>query len=95
MKGGFVYILANRKDGTLYIRATTDLATRVEQHRIGQISSFTKKYQCHRLVWFEHFENIHDARITERRMKAWKRAWKIRLIEEANPGWDDLADQLI
>ncbi|MEL6738462.1 MAG: GIY-YIG nuclease family protein [Pseudomonadota bacterium] len=95
MKGGFVYILTNRKDGTLYIEAAADLATRLEQHRTGNISSFTKKYQCHRLVWFEYFENVHDARTTERRMKAWKRAWKIRLIEEANPGWDDLTDRLI
>ncbi|MEM6475308.1 MAG: GIY-YIG nuclease family protein [Pseudomonadota bacterium] len=95
MKGGFVYILTNRKDGTLYIGATADLSARIEQHRRGTVSSFTKKYQCHRLVWFEYFENIHDARQTERRMKAWKRAWKIRLIEEANPDWQDLTDTLI
>ncbi|ABC63691.1 GIY-YIG nuclease family protein [Erythrobacter litoralis] len=95
MKGGFVYILTNRKDGVLYLGVTNDLANRVEQHRTGTVSSFTKKYQCHRLVWFEPFENIHDARETEKRMKAWKRAWKIRLIEEANPGWNDLADTLV
>ena len=94
MKTGFVYILTNRTDGVLYIGVTDDLANRIEQHRSGAVSSFTKKYQCHRLVWFEQFENIHDAREVERRMKAWKRAWKIRRIEEMNPDWDDLALQL-
>src|SRR3546814_1954213 len=68
--------------GVIYIGVTNDLARRVEQHRSGTISSFTKKYQCHRLVWFEYFEGIHDARVVERRMKAWKREWKIKRIEE-------------
>lgn len=94
LKEGFVYILTNRKGGVLYIGVTSDLASRIEQHRSGAVSSFTKKYQCHRLVWFEHFENIHDAREVERRMKAWKREWKIRRIEEMSPGWNDLALQL-
>ncbi|MBO6769257.1 MAG: GIY-YIG nuclease family protein [Erythrobacter sp.] len=94
MKTGFVYILTNRKDGVLYIGVTNDLATRIEQHRSGAVSSFTKKYQRHRLVWLEQFENIHDAREVERRMKAWKRGWKIRRIEEMNPDWDDLALRL-
>ncbi len=94
MKQGFVYILTNRKDGVLYIGVTNDLVVRVEQHRSGAVSGFTKKYQCHRLVWFEHFDNVHDAREVEKRMKAWKRAWKIRLIEEANPAWSDLSDML-
>ena len=91
MKPGFVYILTNRKNGVLYIGVTDDLVKRIEQHCSGAGSSFTKKYQCHRLVWFEHFENIHDARETERRMKAWKREWKIKRIEALNPEWDDLA----
>jgi putative endonuclease len=94
LREGFVYILTNRKGGVIYIGVTNDLATRIEQHRSGAVSSFTKKYQCHRLVWFEHFENIHDAREFERRMKAWKREWKIKRIEERNPEWDDLAPLL-
>ena len=94
MQSGFVYILTNRKDGVLYIGVTNDLATRIEQHRSGRVSSFTRKYNCHRLVWFEEFDNIHDARLAERRMKAWRRDWKIRRIEELNPEWNDLSSQL-
>ena len=94
MQSGFVYILSNRENGVLYIGATNDLASRLSQHRAGGVSSFTKKYQCHRLVWLERFENIHDARVVERRMKAWKRAWKIELIEKTNPQWQDLAQDL-
>ena len=94
MKAGFVYILTNRKDGVLYLGVSNDLATRIEQHRSGAVSSYTKKYQCHRLVWFEQFENVHDAREVERRMKAWKREWKVRRIEEINPQWDDLVVHL-
>ena len=94
MQSGFVYILTNRKDGVLYIGVTNDLATRIEQHRSGRVSSFTRTYNCHRLVWFEEFDNIHDARLAERRMKAWRRDWKIRRIEELNPEWNDLSSQL-
>lgn len=94
MKPGFVYMLTNRKDGVLYIGVTDDLARRVWQHRSGTVSSFTKKYNCHLLVWFEKFENLHDARMAERRMKAWKREWKIRRIEELNPQWHDLTSEL-
>ncbi len=95
MREGFVYLLTNRPNGVLYIGATNDLIRRVEQHRSGAVSSFTKKYQCHRLVWCERFENVHDARAVERRMKAWKRAWKVELIEKDNPGWADLAERFI
>ena len=94
MKAGFVYILTNRRNGVLYIGVTDDLVKRIEQHRNGAGSSFTKKYQCHRLVWFELFENIYDARETERRMKAWKREWKIKRIEALNPDWGDLTVSL-
>ncbi len=94
MTQGYVYILTNRNDGVLYIGVTNDLSRRVEQHRAGMVSSFTKKYQCHRLVWFEHFENVHKARKVERQMKAWKRDWKIRRIVERNPAWDDLTPQV-
>ena len=95
MREGFVYILTNRKSGILYIGVTSDLAKRVEQHRTGSVPGFAKKYQCRRVAWFEVFDNIHDACIVERRMKAWKRDWKIELIERANPGWSDLGDRLV
>ncbi|MEQ8411379.1 MAG: GIY-YIG nuclease family protein [Erythrobacter sp.] len=95
MKEGFVYILTNRKDGVLYIGVTDNLARRIEQHRTGDVPGFAKKYNCTRLVWFERHENIHDARTAERRMKAWKREWKIGRIEESNPGWDDLSRTLV
>ena len=95
MRDGFVYILTNRENGVLYIGVTSDLASRVEQHRSGAVRGFTKKYQWYRLVWFERFEDIHDARLVERRMKAWKRAWKIKRIEETNPTWADLSTSLL
>ena len=95
MLPGFVYILTNKKNGVLYIGVTNDLARRVEQHRAGAVSSFTRQYNCHQLVWFERFDSIHDARLTEKRMKAWKRDWKIRRIEELNPEWNVLTAQLI
>ena len=94
MKPGFVYILTNRKGGVLYIGATGDLARRVEEHRAGAVSSFTRKYNCHLLVWFERFENIHDARTVEFRMKKWNRSWKVKRIEEMNPDWRDLSSEL-
>jgi putative endonuclease len=92
VKPGYVYILTNKRGGVLYIGATDDLARRVEQHRARAVPGFTKKYNCERLVWFERFENIHDARIVERRMKAWKREWKVKRIEALNPEWRDLFD---
>jgi putative endonuclease len=92
VKPGYVYILTNKPGGVLYIGATDDLARRVEQHRARAVPGFTKKYNCERLVWFERFENIHDARIVERRMKAWKREWKVKRIEALNPEWRDLFD---
>ena len=95
MREAFVYILTNKRNGVLYIGVTNDLARRIAQHRAGGVSSFTKKYNCHRLVWFAMFEDIQDARIVERRMKAWKRDWKIRRIEEMNLEWNDLSSQLI
>jgi putative endonuclease len=91
MKPGFVYMMTNKPGGVLYLGVTDDLAQRVEQHRSGKGSVFTRKYHCHQLVWFERFENIHDARQVEFRMKKWKREWKVRRIEEVNPKWDDLA----
>jgi putative endonuclease len=90
MKAGYVYIMANRKNGTIYIGVTTDLMKRVWEHREGVVPGFTKRYDCKLLVWFEAFDELEQARLRELQMKEWKRAWKIRLIEETNLGWNDL-----
>ncbi|MEO1240020.1 MAG: GIY-YIG nuclease family protein [Pseudomonadota bacterium] len=89
-KGGFVYIMASRRNGTIYIGVTSDLQKRVWEHREGKIEGFTKKYGCKMLVWFEPYDTIEAAITRERQMKEWKRSWKLRVIEENNPDWDDL-----
>ncbi|GGB77342.1 MULTISPECIES: GIY-YIG nuclease family protein [Henriciella] len=88
------YLLANRKNGTLYVGSTSDLITRMGQHRSGAGSHFTGKYGVARLVWFERFPEMEPALRAERRMKEWKRQWKIDLIEKGNPDWDDLTMSL-
>jgi putative endonuclease len=90
MKPGFVYIMANRKNGTIYIGVASDLIARIHEHREGLIGGFTKRYGCKLLVWFEAYDELQEARQRELQMKEWKRAWKIRLIEEKNLEWDDL-----
>ncbi|MEO0419872.1 MAG: GIY-YIG nuclease family protein [Pseudomonadota bacterium] len=94
VRGGFVYILTNKRDGVLYIGVTADLAPRIEQHRLGKVSSFTKRYNCHRLVWSEWFEDLNDAQRAEKRMKKSNREWKVKRIEERNPAWDDLSKSI-
>lgn len=91
----FVYILASKRHGTLYIGVTTNLALRLEQHRSGAVPGFTRTYGVKRLVYYETFESLLDARERERRLKGWRRDWKITLIEERNPTWDDLTSTLI
>jgi len=86
----WVYILASRLGGTLYIGVTNDLVRRVYEHRMGLAEGFTKKYRVHRLVYFEPYGDVEQAIRREKRLKKWNRAWKIRLIEEHNPNWDDL-----
>src|SRR5262245_34339643 len=86
----WVYILTSRLGGTLYIGVTNDLVRRVYEHRIKAAEGFTKKYDVDRLVYFEQFDDIENAIRREKRLKKWNRAWKVRLIEEANPNWDDL-----
>lgn len=88
----FVYIMANRRNGTIYLGSTTDLARRVWEHRNNVVPGFTKRYGCHRLVWYERHDSLEAARERERRMKEWKRAWKLREIEGPNPDWVDLYD---
>ena len=90
MKEGWLYLIASKRNGTLYLGVTSDLRQRIWQHRTGAIEGFSKKYGCTRLVWTEHFPNLHDARAREWQMKKWKRSWKIALIEKANPEWRDL-----
>jgi len=95
MKPGFVYIMANRKHGTIYIGVTSDLAGRVYHHREGLVPGFTKRYGCKLLVYYEAYEDLQDARQRELQMKEWKRSRKIRLIEENNLEWADLYPTLI
>jgi putative endonuclease len=87
---GYVYILASRPRGTLYIGVTSDLIRRVHEHRSKAVPGFTKKYGVHRLVYFETFGDIESAILREKQMKEWKRAWKIKLLEAENPFWEDL-----
>jgi putative endonuclease len=93
-KGGFVYIMASSRNGTLYIGVTSDLPGRVWQHKEGTADGFTKKHGCMMLVWFEPFGDIELAVKREKQMKEWKRLWKLRVIEEMNPDWDDLYESL-
>jgi putative endonuclease len=86
----YVYILANGIGGTLYIGVTSDLVRRVYEHRLKTVKSFAKKYKVDRLVYFEQFDDAENAIRREKRLKKDNRAWKIRLIEELNPNWDDL-----
>ena len=89
-----VYILASRPWGTLYVGVTSDLCLRVSQHRMGLLPGFTEKYSVKRLVWYEPHETMEAAILREKRLKRWKRAWKIRLIVAANPQWRDLFEEL-
>jgi putative endonuclease len=90
MKNGFVYIMTSGKNGTLYIGVTSDLPKRIYEHKNDLVESFTKKYQVHDLVYFEEASEIGSAIMREKQMKAWKRQWKIELIEKNNPAWSDL-----
>ena len=86
----YVYILARGIGGTLYIGVTNDIIRRVAEHRLKSVKGFTKKYSVDKLVYFEQFDDAENAIRREKRLKSWNRAWKIRLIEELNPNWDDL-----
>jgi putative endonuclease len=90
----YVYILTSRKNGTLYIGVTNNIARRVWEHREGLGSEFAKKYRVHRLVYIEAHDDVERAIQREKTMKEWPRAWKIRTIEVENPEWDDLYEQL-
>ncbi|MEC9268863.1 MAG: GIY-YIG nuclease family protein [Pseudomonadota bacterium] len=94
MKQPCVYILASDRNGTLYVGVTSDLPKRIWEHRNGVAEGFTKKFGVHRLVYAESHETMEAAILREKRVKEWKRAWKIALIEKANPQWRDLYDSL-
>jgi len=94
MPHGFVYIMANKRNGTLYIGVTSDLAVRVHAHRQGHGSEFCKKYGVNRLVYYEEHSLYANAIGRETNLKRWKRTWKLELIEKLNPNWDDLYEQL-
>jgi putative endonuclease len=95
MKLPCVYILASQKNGTLYVGVTSDLVKRVWQHQHGLADGFTKLHHVHTLVWYEAHENMESAIVREKNVKAWKRLWKLELIEKTNPGWDDLYSQIL
>ncbi|ESR25983.1 GIY-YIG nuclease family protein [Lutibaculum baratangense] len=90
----WAYILTNKRNGALYVGMTSDLVRRMDQHRSGVVPGFTRRYGVKRLVHAEQFSDVYEALYRERQLKAWRRAWKMRLIEEANPQWRDLAEEL-
>ena len=94
MRGGFIYILTNRPNGTLYVGVTSDLLRRVFEHRSGMVEGFTRSYGLKRLVYFERFEDIRTAIQLEHNIKHWPRAWKVRLIVADNPECDDLFESI-
>jgi len=93
-KNYYVYILANKMNGTIYIGVTNNLKKRVFEHKSGLISGFTKKYKVRKLVYFEAHDWIDIAILREKRIKKWQRAWKIRIIERMNPDWKDLYNEI-
>ena len=91
----YVYIMASKRNGTLYIGVTNDLIRRAYDHKNDLVEGFTKRYGVHTLVYFEQATDINSAIQREKTIKRWKRRWKIELIEQANPEWNDLYDELI
>ncbi|AWB66833.1 GIY-YIG nuclease [Saccharobesus litoralis] len=94
MKQPAVYILASKRNGTLYIGVTSNLKTRIWQHKNHLVDSFTKQYQVYMLVYYENHSSMYEAISREKCLKKWKRSWKVKLIEEFNPYWRDLYDSI-
>ena len=90
-----VYILASRRNGTLYIGVTSSLAKRVWEHKNDAVEGFTKRYGVHQLVWYELHETMESAISREKAIKEWKRQWKLELIEKMNPAWKDLFESIV
>ena len=95
MKTPCIYILTNKPKGTLYIGVTSNLPTRIYQHKNGFVDSFSKKYNLHMLVYYELHENMYSEITREKRLKKWNRDWKIQLIEKLNSAWRDLYNDII
>lgn len=95
MKPYFVYMLASKRNGTLYVGVTNDLARRTLEHKSKDVPGFTRSYGVDILVWYEVHADIHEAIAREKQIKGWNRAWKIRLIEKANPAWNDLTSAIV
>jgi len=91
----YVYILASKRNGTLYTGVTNDLLRRVYEHKNDLVEGFIKRYGVHMLVYYEHCDSAESAIQREKRLKSWHRKWKIRLIEETNPEWKDLYEEII
>ena len=90
-----VYILASKRNGTLYVGVTSDLVKRVWEHKSNLVSGFTKRYKVHQLVWYEVHHTMDSAILREKRIKEWKRKWKLELIEKSNHTWEDLYKKII
>ena len=95
MAGGFVYVMSNRPNGTLYVGVTSDLVRRCYEHRNGMVDGFTKRYGLKSLVYYEMFDDIRYALQREKTIKHWSRAWKVRLVRRDNPEWRDLYETLL
>lgn len=95
MKTFYVYILASKRNGTLYIGVTDNLIRRVHEHKNKLVLGFTQKYKVHILVYFEQTSDVNEALKREKQLKKWRRRWKLELIEKENPGWEDLYLKLI
>ena len=91
----FVYILASKRNGTLYIGVTKDLVRRVYEHKTDAVPGFTSRHEVHNLVWYEQTDSIFSAIQREKQLKNWQRTWKINLIEQTNPYWHDLYPALL
>lgn len=89
-----MYILANRRNGAIYVGVTGSLQNRVSIHKADVVDGFTKRYEVHSLVYFEEYESINDAIAREKQLKNWERKWKLELIEKMNPDWEDLSENL-
>ncbi len=94
MKSGSVYLMANHRRGRTYLGSTSNLPQRAYQHRHGLADGHSKERGCALLVWYQHFDDLQEARACERRMKKWKRSWKLSAIEKDNPDWRDRFDDL-
>ena len=93
-KNPAIYILASQRNGTLYIGVTSNLVQRIWEHKNNQMEGFTKKYHVHMLVYYEYHDDMETAIRREKQMKKWNRDWKLRLIEEHNPDWNDLYEEV-